>query len=178
MQSIAIVLMCVAAAISYGIVHDQITARLCVEYFTIGHPPLIQTESVTLLATFWGVVATWWVGAILGVLLALAARAGKRPKQSASALAGPIVRLLVMIAVIAAMAGGIGWILARQKFVVLHEPLASRVPEEQHVRFLVALWMHSASYAAGAIGGLILMVRTWRRRGRRPAVSIPITENA
>jgi len=33
MQSIKIILTCVVAAILYGIVHDQITARICVEYF-------------------------------------------------------------------------------------------------------------------------------------------------
>jgi len=33
-RSVGIVLLCVAAAVVYGIVHDQITARVCVEYFT------------------------------------------------------------------------------------------------------------------------------------------------
>ena len=43
MQSLGIVLMCVAAAVLYGIAHDQITARVCVEYFTIppSSPPQI-----------------------------------------------------------------------------------------------------------------------------------------
>lgn len=36
MKAIAIVLLCIASAVVYGILHDQITARLCVEYFTIG----------------------------------------------------------------------------------------------------------------------------------------------
>ena len=39
METIKIILMEVAAAIVYGILHDQITARVCVEYFTIGHGP-------------------------------------------------------------------------------------------------------------------------------------------
>ena len=43
-QSIAIIFVCVAAAIVYGILHDQITARICIEYFTIGHPRLIDSE--------------------------------------------------------------------------------------------------------------------------------------
>lgn len=30
MQSLSIVLMCIAAAVGYGIVHDQVTARVCV----------------------------------------------------------------------------------------------------------------------------------------------------
>jgi hypothetical protein len=52
-----------------------VTARVCVEYFTVGHAPIFHTESPTLLAFWFGTMATWWVGLILGVLAALAARA-------------------------------------------------------------------------------------------------------
>lgn len=56
-QSLLIVLLCIGSAIGYGIAHDQITARVCVEYFTIGHPRVFDTESPTLLALGWGVIA-------------------------------------------------------------------------------------------------------------------------
>lgn len=62
MQFAGIVLFSIAAAIFYGIAHDQITARVCVEYFTIGHLPVFKTTSPTLLALGWGVLATWWLG--------------------------------------------------------------------------------------------------------------------
>jgi len=48
--------------VAYGLVHDQVTVRVSLEYFTIGHPQLITTSSPTLLALFWGAAATWWVG--------------------------------------------------------------------------------------------------------------------
>ena len=86
MERIRIVLLALFAAICYGIVHDQVTARVCLEYFTIGHPPLFSTTSPTLLALGWGVVATWWVGLPLGLLLAVAARGGQRPPLSAADL--------------------------------------------------------------------------------------------
>jgi hypothetical protein len=35
-ESLKIVVLCIVAAIAYGILHDQVTARVCVEYFTIG----------------------------------------------------------------------------------------------------------------------------------------------
>jgi hypothetical protein len=54
-EHLKIILACVAAAIIYGILHDQITARVCVEYFTIFHPPVFATQSPTLLAFGWGV---------------------------------------------------------------------------------------------------------------------------
>jgi hypothetical protein len=53
MQSLAIVGLCGLSAVTYGIVHDQITARVCVEYFTIGHPPVFDTNSPTLLGLGW-----------------------------------------------------------------------------------------------------------------------------
>jgi hypothetical protein len=75
-ENLKIILLCVAAAIAYGVAHDQITARVCLEYFTVFHPPVFATQSPTALAFGWGVIATWWVGLFLGLLLALAARAG------------------------------------------------------------------------------------------------------
>ena len=64
-ETLKIILLCVAAAILYGIIHDQFTARICVEYFTIFHPPVFPTQSPTLLGIGWGIIATWWMGAFL-----------------------------------------------------------------------------------------------------------------
>ncbi|MCA8941727.1 MAG: hypothetical protein KDB80_04135 [Planctomycetes bacterium] len=89
MAGLRIVLLCVVAAVGFGIVHDQITARVCVEYFTIGHPRILATDSPTELGIFWGVIATWWVGAILGLGLAFAARRGAAPKRNAASLVRP-----------------------------------------------------------------------------------------
>ena len=72
MAFLRIVLQCVALAIVYGIVHDVVTAHVCVEYFTIGHPTVIGCTSPVMLALTWGVLATWWVGLGLGLLLGLA----------------------------------------------------------------------------------------------------------
>src|SRR3954449_4153763 len=108
MQFLLIILLCVLSAIFYGIIHDQITARICVEYFTIGHPPVFDTESPTLLGLGWGVIATWWVGLILGIPLAIAARAGRRPQRSAAELIRPILVLLACMAVTALLAGVVG----------------------------------------------------------------------
>ena len=49
MQAVLIFLLSIAAAVTYGIVHDQVTARVCVEYFTIGHPSILGgTQDPTL----------------------------------------------------------------------------------------------------------------------------------
>ena len=153
------------AAIAYGIVHDQITARICVEYFTIGHPRLIDSDSPTILALFWGVVATWWVGLPLGLGLAVAARAGRRPKLEARNLLIPVVKLLGWMLAVAAIFGAIGFTTSKAGIFHLVEPLASRVPADKHTAFLIDGWAHSGSYLAGIVGGIALSVFTWKRRG-------------
>src|SRR5947199_10373702 len=93
----AIILLCIAGAVVYGIIHDQITARICVEYFTIGHPAIFGTDDPTLLGLGWGVIATWWVGLILGVPLALCSRVGAWPQFTAGRLGRPLAVLLMIV---------------------------------------------------------------------------------
>lgn len=151
-------------AIAYGIAHDQVTARVCLEYFTIGHPPLIPTESPTLLALGWGIVATWWVGLPLGVLLAAVARIGPKPRLSARDLRRPIVLLLATMGGGAVLAGAVGGVLATFGLVWLVPPMSELVQADRHTRFLIDLWAHSASYLIGILGGAVVIFRTWRRR--------------
>src|SRR4051812_25248560 len=108
MRFAAIILLSIVAAVVYGVIHDQVTARICVEYFTIGQPPVFDTEDPTLLGLGWGVIAAWWVGLILGVPLALAARAGSRPKVTASSLVRPLAFMLGAVGIVAAAAGAVG----------------------------------------------------------------------
>jgi len=166
MQIVMIVGGSILASIIYGVIHDQVTARICVEYFTIGHPQLIDSESPTVLGLYWGVVATWWVGLPLGIGLAIAARAGKRPKLDWSQLVRPILVLLCGMYGIAILAGLIGFLTSNMGVFSLVERLATRVPEEKHIAFLTVGWAHSGSYLAGIIGGASLWIVTWRRRGR------------
>ena len=167
MPSIGIVLMCVAAAVVYGVAHDQVTARVCVEYFTVGHPPVFDTDDPTLLGLGWGVLATWWVGLLLGAPLAVAARAGSRPKRTVRSLVRPVVGLLVVTGACALVAGVVGWLLARNGLVVLVGPIADELPADRHVPFLADLWAHSASYLVGVVGGIVVLVRVWRSRKPR-----------
>jgi hypothetical protein len=165
-RSLPIVLLCTLAAVAYGILHDQITARVCVEYFTIGHPPVFRTHDPTLLALGWGAIATWWVGLILGIALAVASRAGPWPKLNASQLARPLAIMLCSVAIISLLAGFIGHIAAERRWVRLLEPLASRIPTHRHVAFLTNLWAHSASYIGGFLGGIAMCAWALVRRSR------------
>jgi hypothetical protein len=170
MQFLAIIFLCIISSIVYGIIHDQITARICVEYFTIGHPPVFDTQDPSLLGLGWGVIATWWVGLILGVPLGFVARAGGWPKVSAKRLVRPLVVMLLTVGALAAVSGVIGHVLAARSVVWLVEPLATRVPAERHVAFITDLWAHLASYIGGFLGGVALCVRVLMQRARATAI--------
>ncbi len=156
MHFLRIILLCVVSAIVYGIIHDQITARVCLEYFTLGHPPLFRTDSPTLLGLGWGVVATWWMGLILGIALALAACVGPYPQLGAQALLKPVGVLLLCMGFLSLMAGVGGYWAARMGSVFLLPPMAERVPAPRHITFIADLWAHLMSYGSGFVGGLSL----------------------
>ncbi|HSX57148.1 MAG TPA: hypothetical protein VLG14_17720 [Sphingomonas sp.] len=166
MQAVRIVLFATAAAIIYGILHDLVTAHLCVEYFTIAHPPLFATDTPWLLALGWGVVATWWVGLLLGAGLAAAARLGSRPPLDLKHLARPVVLLMLASAAIALIAGAIGAFAFKAVGTPLLEEWAELIPPDRHLAFAAVASAHMASYAAALIGGLYLIGRTARLRFR------------
>lgn len=152
MEALKIWLICVAGAVCYGILHDQITVRIYPEYFTVFHPHLIDTPSLTVLAIAWGVAATWWVGAVLGIPVAFCACVGRNPALSARRLLLPIGLLLFVMGVSACCAGLIGYFLSP------HSP----------DRFNADHYAHSASYFVGEVGGITLclwiLFTRWRLR--------------
>ena len=163
-ETLKIILLCIAAAILYGIIHDQFTARICIEYFTIFHPPVFPTQSPTLLGIGWGIIATWWMGAFLGTLLAIAARAGSRPVLSATQLVRPIGKLLVLMAATATLFGFAGFVSARYGIISSPPWLASQLSIPAQSRFMADWWAHTSSYVSGAAGGIVLCVMTYRKR--------------
>jgi hypothetical protein len=165
MEAIKIAVTCVVAAVLYGIVHDQITARICIEYFTVFHPPIFHTQSPTLLGIGWGIVATWWVGAFFCVPMILAARAGSPPALRASELLLSIASLLAFMAISAVLAGLTGYALARTGVLATDWLTFSSSPAIRY-RFMADWWAHTASYAAAFAGGVVLCVITYRRRLR------------
>jgi hypothetical protein len=175
MEFFKIVLLGIAAAVVYGILHDQVTARVCVEYFTIAHHIyFFLTDDPTFLGLGWGIIATWWVGLILGVMVGAAARLGSMPKVPARDLIRPIAVMMAVVGVLALLAGVAGYLLARQGAVWLVGPLAVEIPAEKHAAFLADLWAHTASYGFGFLGGVILVVRTLLVRWKLFTAAQPI----
>jgi len=164
METLKIILLAILAGVTYGIIHDQITARICIEYFTIFHPRVIASESPTLLGLVWGVLATWWAGTFLGGLLAVAARVGSRPALAATKLMLSIAKLLAIMALSASVAGCAGYVLTRNR--VLSTPGWVRLAPSRQAVFMADWYAHMASYASALLGGLVLCVIIYRRRLR------------
>jgi hypothetical protein len=153
-----IVLLCVVASVVYGVAHDMVTAHISIEYFTVYHPRLIGSESPWAMALLWGVIATWWMGAALGLALAFAAQAGAAPRLGWRALVGPVAFLLAVSAACAAAAGFVGYHAGGFVIDFLQ-------PQPRHpMQTISVLFAHNASYFVGFLGGLGLAGWTLRRR--------------
>jgi hypothetical protein len=162
MEALKIVALCILAGAVYGVVHDQVTARVCLEYFTVFHPDIFHTKSSTLLAFGWGVLATWWASLILGTSLAIAAQSGPRPRVTAQGVLPKLVKLLVIMGLFALAAGISGYFLQGLGM----EYYATDIPKPIRHTFYADLWAHNASYLSGFVGGIALCINIWRGRAR------------
>jgi hypothetical protein len=161
MEFLKIVLGCIAAAILYGIVHDQVTVRVCAEYFTVFHPKIIESDNVTLIALSWGVVATWWMGVGIGFALGLSARWGSWPRRTWVQLMPSVMLLLGVMAFCAVACGVYGYLGGG-----LPIGIAEQLPAALYRRFAADWYAHMASYATGFFGGLGLCTLTLVQRYR------------
>ncbi|HKX10060.1 MAG TPA: hypothetical protein VJN67_17805 [Stellaceae bacterium] len=169
MEFAKIVLFSLLAAIAYGIAQDQVTAHLCVEYFTVAHPAVFPTRSPFLLAIGWGILATWWVGLPLGLLLATASRFGARRRLVLADVRSLILRLLAFAALSAIVAGVLGAYLFATGEIRVPGGWAAVIPPEKHTAFTADAWAHLASYTSGIVGGVVVvgcaLVQRFRRGG-------------
>ena len=168
-EALKIIALTIVLSCAYGIVHDQITARVCLEYFTIGHVAIaIGPQTPTFLGFYWGIAATWWVGVMLGVPLALCAQVGPWPKRTARELLRPLF-LLLAITFTCAMTG---LIIARLTGFTAPRPiLPQSLPDDRVAAFSADLVTHNISYGVGLFGGPWLSASVLRQRHKsRPMV--------
>ncbi len=163
-EFLRIVALCIGAAVFYGLIHDQITARLCLEYFTVAHPPVVVSDSPTVQGLVWGVIATWWVGFLLGVPLAIVSLTGDYPPWTAKRLVRPIGILLATMAVCAASAGFLAYELASSGRITIAPGWADAITPEHHAPFVAVAWTHNVSYLSGFVGGIVLIFSVWNAR--------------
>jgi hypothetical protein len=155
---------CMAVMIGYGIVQDQVTARLCPEYFTLGHPPIEGLTDPTLLGISWGFLGSWWGGLVLGLALAVCMRSGAAPPLPLNQFVWPLCLMLGGMAAVTTL-GGIGtYYNAKLLGVSLGEPWASQIPPERHRGMLVVANAHFGTYGSGVVGGIAVCAwAVWKR---------------
>ena len=163
-EILKIVLFCVGAAVGYGVALELATISLSFAYFSLMHPPLIAGGSPVLLALAWGVVATWWLGLAFGLVLAAAARLGRKHQLGLRDLRPSILFLVVIVACAALLAAAAGAVLTATGVMRPTPARTAQLPEEGWTTFMAAAWAHLASYASGIIGGLTVIAYVmWRR---------------
>lgn len=172
MNSFKIILSTTFLAISYGILHDMINAHLCVEYFTIGHPKVIESTSPVTLALVWGVIATWWVGLPLGMLLAMVSQFGKRPVIPVKVVLRYAIYLLIIMFIVAAIFGSVAGFAAANGNLRLSDTYETLIPEKSWNYFLAAAWAHGASYLSGIVGTIVVSRLLYKRRNTLPELPI------
>lgn len=160
-DAVSIMLMSIAAAVLYGITQDQFTVRISEEYFTIAHPPMVQTDSPTLLALFWGTTGTFWVGIAFGIPLAYITSFGESRPIPARILLKPFLVLLITMGTIATAAGW--W---ASDFVSINPPLWTHpgIADDRLDEFFVVSCIHCAAYLSGLIGSVALWRYAWLKR--------------
>jgi hypothetical protein len=163
-NAIKIIAFCTAGAVGYGVLNDQITSRICLEYFTIAHRKIEGLSDPSAIALYWGVVATWWVGTFLGTAVALAANIGRRPAYPFRSLLRPGLILLVVMFVCALISGIIGYALMTLHLVAPPGEMRYLIEQTKQPAFMADTFAHGASYIVGLIGGLILIGKTWHSR--------------
>ena len=164
-------LACVAAALLYGIVNDQITTTISWEYFAYGkgvaealpdappNSPAFRWEAAKI-----GMKATWSAGLLIGVALLIANNPRRdRPQLSYRRL---VCRLLVIFAIAAITAAALGLagyfgLLAR-----FSEDFRIMLEQDQWRprRFMAVFGIHLGGYLGGLVGTAAAIARILRAR--------------
>jgi len=155
-ECLLFILQVVLATCLLGIAIDVVTANVAVEYFTVHHPHVVDSESPWVMALVWGIGASWWFGLIAAVLLwwMNARRAHPLPRKSIFRM---VVRSLIFI-----------WVFMMFVLVAVYAigrlvPQKQRRPTFDSDRRLMAVAMsHATEYLLGGIVTIVLMIRVAR----------------
>lgn len=154
----------------YGLLHDQITYSISEEYYTklkfnqfglqywgggenIGtrKAPEIKLESPRLGAALVGILATWWVGMIVGVVLGLIGLIHRNGKEMFIATS----KAIAVTTAIALLTGLIGLLFG--KLFLVDDPSSWVLPDNviDRASYIMVGSMHNFSYLGGLIGLIV-----------------------
>ncbi|MDY3553312.1 hypothetical protein R5W24_002413 [Gemmata sp. JC717] len=153
------------AIVGYAVLQDQVSARLCPEYFTVLHRPVPGVTDPTLLGVCWGFLGGWWGGVLLGYAAGLTATLGSHPKLAPREILKPLAFLVSGVAVATALTGFSVWRHSEALGVVLDPGMAEAVPPPRHRALFTVACYHFVAYASSIFGGVVLCV--WVASERR-----------
>ena len=167
----------IAAEVAYAMLQDQISVRLCPEYFTVAHPRIEGLTDPTLLGLAWGFLGAWWGGALIGAFTGFAARVGHWPKLNPQELLCPTAWLLLFQAGVTAAAGWIATYEVSEPGFMIIESLASHIPVERHNACYIVSRMHQGTYLSAIAGGAFICGWIFQRRRLREVMQNENHEN-
>jgi hypothetical protein len=154
--------------VTYGILQNQVSARLCPEYFTQFHKPIPDVTDPTLLAVCWGFLASWWGGTLFGYVAGLVATLGPRPPLTTRDFVRPLLVYLVALTTVVAISGVSVWINSTNLGVSIDPSFTWQFPAvSRHKNLLIVATYHMVAYATATVGGVIVCVWLGRERVRR-----------
>jgi hypothetical protein len=162
-----IVLLGLSALVGYAMLQDQVSVRLCPEYFTVLHPPIPGLTDPTLLGISWGFLGAWWGGVLLGFVMSFVATLGPRPALTARELVRPVAILVGVLAAVTALTGFTVWHHAGVLGASLDAGMAGLVPVENHRGLLTVACYHLTAYVTATVGGVLLCAWVWPQRRAR-----------
>ncbi|WP_020473290.1 hypothetical protein [Zavarzinella formosa] len=148
----------------YGILQDQISSRLCPEYFTVLHNPIPGLTDPTLIGIVWGFLAAAGGGVAMGYAAGLAATLGKNPPLATRDLVRPMLLLMAAVAVVTAITGVSAHRHAEMFNVRLDPRLDALIPVERHRAAFTVACYHFAAYASAILGSVVMCVWIGVRR--------------
>ncbi len=168
----AFLLACVAAAILYGIINDQITCTLSWEYFYYGKDldkalgPAIPPDEwrLHIAAAGVGAKATWTAGLIIGVALLMANNPSKSlPRLPVAELLSSLPLIFAITASAALLGAGVGYLgwpaMWNDDFAAM-----VRFDEWRPTRFMTVYGIHLGGYIGGLVGLVVAIISVRRQR--------------
>ena len=169
----AVLAVCVAVALLYGIINDQITVTISWEYFYYGKEldrvlgPAVPPDMAALRwgAAKVGMMATWSAGLIFGVALLLANNPMRSlPRMGYRRLLRIGLPIMVLSAVVCGVVGGIagyhGWL------TWCSDDFADLVQMNMYrpYHFMCTWGVHLGGYVGGLIGTIVVVAVVLQRR--------------
>jgi len=159
----------------YGIIHDQITYSISVEYFTkfkfyqfglmdIGNEAIFPNPR--LQVSIIGFMATWWLGIPIGVLLGIEVLRYKNPKEMFSAT----FKAIFITILVAVLGGIVGFFYGY--FFLINRPIEDfstwYIPDNiiDIKSYIEVGAIHNFSYISGIIGLLVALIYSSVKRKR------------